>query len=247
MTNTKVLNVVVVGAGIAGLAAALGLRCAGHDVTIYERSMTKDEVGAAITLTPNAHAVLSKWGFKPSDAAGNDMTKARFLHPETLELVVTRDFGDLKEEYGNNQVSYPRVDLHRRLRTMAQDAGVRIELDVGVIDVNCETGRLILQSGTTVDSDLVVIADGIRASRYRLLDCAVSTNLLSEPLHNTNHRSQHSASTDWILIISHAHSHLTDPRRPRSLANLRRTRQRRLLPDQPTRERSELDDLPLPQ
>jgi salicylate hydroxylase len=41
-------QVVVVGAGIAGLAAAIALRGEGREVTVLESSRLKSEVGAAI-------------------------------------------------------------------------------------------------------------------------------------------------------------------------------------------------------
>jgi len=54
---------IVVGAGIAGLSAAIGLRRAGWDVTVLERSRFKNEIGAAISVPPNATMVLDQWGF----------------------------------------------------------------------------------------------------------------------------------------------------------------------------------------
>jgi len=124
--------------------------------------MIKDEIGAAITLTPNAHAVLSKWGHEPGDAAGNNMTGISTIHPESLECIVSRQFPDLYREFGHSQASYHRVDLHSRLRVMAEEAGVQIKLGSGAADVDCEKGRLKLDNGSTVDSDLVVIADGTK-------------------------------------------------------------------------------------
>jgi salicylate hydroxylase len=59
------LHIVVTGVGIAGLAAAVSLRRAGHIVHIYERSSTNEEVGAAITLPPNAWRFLMAWGIDP--------------------------------------------------------------------------------------------------------------------------------------------------------------------------------------
>lgn len=47
----------VVGAGIAGLTAAIALSNAGHEVEIFERSQFKHEIGASITMTPNAGLV----------------------------------------------------------------------------------------------------------------------------------------------------------------------------------------------
>lgn len=42
------LRVIVVGAGIAGLAAAIAMRGEGREVTVLESSSSKEEVGAAI-------------------------------------------------------------------------------------------------------------------------------------------------------------------------------------------------------
>jgi salicylate hydroxylase len=63
MSETKTLRCGIVGAGIAGLAAAIALRRAGHNVEVFERSTFKNEIGAAITLTPNANLILDHWGF----------------------------------------------------------------------------------------------------------------------------------------------------------------------------------------
>ena len=47
------LQVGVIGAGIAGLASAIGLAQAGHKVDIYEKSTFNNEVGAAINVCPH--------------------------------------------------------------------------------------------------------------------------------------------------------------------------------------------------
>ena len=75
----KTLDIAVIGAGIAGLAAAAGLLRSGHRVEaylsvhnfdiclieskIFERSKFSNEVGAAIHVCPNASRVLRYWGF----------------------------------------------------------------------------------------------------------------------------------------------------------------------------------------
>ena len=49
-------RVVIVGSGIGGLATAIALRGAGLDVEIVERARELSEIGAAISIWPNALA-----------------------------------------------------------------------------------------------------------------------------------------------------------------------------------------------
>lgn len=56
------LNVVVVGCGLGGLAAAYCLNQAGHKVTILESAPALGEVGAGIQIGPNLTRLLIRWG-----------------------------------------------------------------------------------------------------------------------------------------------------------------------------------------
>ena len=56
------LNVIVIGCGIGGLAAAIALQRHGHRVTAYERAHFASEVGAAISVAANGTRFLEEWG-----------------------------------------------------------------------------------------------------------------------------------------------------------------------------------------
>lgn len=58
----KSLNILVVGAGIAGISAGLALSQHNHSVTILETSSELCEVGAGIQLAPNATRILGRLG-----------------------------------------------------------------------------------------------------------------------------------------------------------------------------------------
>ena len=53
---------IVVGGGIGGLSAAIALRRAGVEARVYERAPELREVGAGISLWPNATRQLRRWG-----------------------------------------------------------------------------------------------------------------------------------------------------------------------------------------
>lgn len=73
------LNVVVVGCGLGGLAAAYALAKAGHQVTILEDAPAIGEVGAGIQVSPNLSRLLIRWGL------GDALSNIAVL-PEALEF-----------------------------------------------------------------------------------------------------------------------------------------------------------------
>jgi len=56
------LNIIIIGCGLGGLAAAFALGKAGHRVQIIESAPTIGEVGAGIQVTPNVSRILIRWG-----------------------------------------------------------------------------------------------------------------------------------------------------------------------------------------
>lgn len=52
------LKVLIAGAGIGGLTAALALRQEGHECILFEKSELAQEFGAAIHLAPNCNGLV---------------------------------------------------------------------------------------------------------------------------------------------------------------------------------------------
>jgi salicylate hydroxylase len=115
------LDIVIVGAGIAGLSAAISCRRAGHNVQIYERSALNSEVGAAIHVCPNASRGLLAWGL--------DVVRARFVtckidsraHATTLEKFREADMSYIAPKFGAPWFLAHRVDLHEELKRLAME------------------------------------------------------------------------------------------------------------------------------
>ena len=171
---TKRLECAVIGAGIAGLAAATALRRAGHNVEVFEKSTFRRELGAAITLTPNANLVLDSWGLDPEKAQHTLKLQSRTVNQQTLATLLHLDLTGVGEKYGHNFNCYHRVDLHNALRDMAfspdQPGPVPLlNLGHGITAIDCEKGEITMASGKTVRKDLVVIANGIRTEFHELV------------------------------------------------------------------------------
>ncbi|KAK3380837.1 FAD/NAD(P)-binding domain-containing protein [Podospora didyma] len=179
------MDIIIVGAGIAGLAAGISLRRAGHRVTIYERSSTtNNEAGAAISVPPNVSRFLLPWGLDP--------TRARFVKPkgmyfvsfETNEPVLGRGMQIEHRQdvdlYGAPRYAAHRADLHAALKGLAlgdevsgtgeaEEARqtwkkVDVKLGMGVRSYEPETPSITLSNGTVVTADLVIAADGVNST-----------------------------------------------------------------------------------
>src|SRR5258708_16149296 len=58
------MRIIVIGAGIGGLAAALTLTRAGFEVQVFEQASELREVGAGIQISPNATRILHRLGLE---------------------------------------------------------------------------------------------------------------------------------------------------------------------------------------
>ncbi|MFG2696509.1 FAD-dependent monooxygenase [Kitasatospora sp. NPDC048407] len=107
---------VVVGGGIGGLAAALGLRRVGWDVTVLERSEVPDDAGAAISLAANGLRVLDELGAGEAvRAASHGQYRGGTRRPDGRWLA-RMDGAALERAVGSPIVGIARADLHRLLR-----------------------------------------------------------------------------------------------------------------------------------
>ena len=158
MTDGEILHCGVIGAGIAGLCAAIALRRAGHQVEVFERSQFK-------TLGPNANRVLHAWGFDPASAGGTDKRQLRRVKWDTLKVAYQESYDHILEKYGYPFNAFHRVDLHKVLREMATERyAACIRLGTGAKDVDCKRGIITFENGDTAQKDVIVVADGVRAS-----------------------------------------------------------------------------------
>lgn len=178
------IQIAVIGAGIAGLSAAIALSIAGHHVTVYEKSKFANEIGAAIVLAPNATRILRRWGFDFKAAGAVVNNQVRRIAADTLQLDSEDGYEDIEERYGNPWLLLHRADLHQALRSLltATSSDARIELASEVISIDCEAGTLALASGQTIQKDLIIIADGAHCRYLPLFTGGIDISIVKTPL-----------------------------------------------------------------
>ncbi|KAL2867850.1 putative salicylate hydroxylase [Aspergillus lucknowensis] len=172
------MNVIVVGGGIAGLSAAIGLRRAGHRVKVFERSSFLREVGAAINVCPNASRILLQWGFNTDLARLVPACRQIVAPGASLKPLVEVDCSQFPQTYGASFFFAHRVDLHSELRRLATAPGpgvpVEIALRSEVVGYDTEEGSVTLSDGSLHHADLIVAADGVHtAAIHKIIGHAV--------------------------------------------------------------------------
>lgn len=149
----KDMRVHVVGAGIAGLAAATALARRGATVTVSEQATALEAVGAGIQISPNGAAVLAALGLE-ADAArlGNRLGAVEMRDGPSGRPVLRLDLD--AAGYDHPYRAFHRADLVGMLAEAAAGAGAQIRL-----------GHTIgPQNSIPDDCDVTIGADGIRSA-----------------------------------------------------------------------------------
>lgn len=167
------LNVLVIGAGIGGLAAATGLALRGADVTVLEQAPEITEVGAGLQISPNGFAVLRALGLAEALRAAAVQARAVCLHDYRGARVARLDLGRLPDpEYH----FVHRADLIDILADAARAAGVRLRLlqRVDTVVPGPPAPQVRLAQGATLKADLVIGADGLHSRARAALNRAAA-------------------------------------------------------------------------
>ncbi|WP_336205531.1 FAD-dependent monooxygenase [Nonomuraea sp. LPB2021202275-12-8] len=160
-------EVVVVGGGIGGLAAAYAQARAGRAVRLLERSAEFGEVGAGLQLGPNATRLLAGWGLLDRVIeAGVLPGRLVFRDAVSGEELTHLDLGEgFLRRYGAPYVVVHRSDLHAILLAACAEAGVELARGRQVERVETIGGRArtCCTDGSEHDSDVVIGADGLQS------------------------------------------------------------------------------------
>ncbi len=162
------MDIIIVGAGIGGLAAAASLLDSGHRVRVFEQAPQLGEVGAGIQMSANAMRVLDHLGLRPRLEPMAVRPKAfEFRRFDSGEMLHRLPLGEQHEaKHGAPYFQIHRSDLHAALLAAVKERGVSgIQLNAKAVRVeeNTERATVFFDDGTSASADLVIGADGIKS------------------------------------------------------------------------------------
>ncbi|GLV95414.1 FAD-dependent oxidoreductase [Streptomyces lavendulae subsp. lavendulae] len=164
-----VSTAVVVGGGIGGLAAAIGLRRIGWDVTVVERASRVDDAGAGISLAANGLRALDELGVGRAVREASRGQYSGGTRTPGGGWLARMDGAVLEKAVGTPITGIPRSTLHGLLRDRLPAQSLLIGSEATSVEqVDTETVRVGC-GGTVLAADLVVAADGIGSTVRRRL------------------------------------------------------------------------------
>ncbi len=164
------MNIVILGAGVAGVASAIALRLRGYTVRVVERRPAPSHLGAGVVLWPNASFVLAELGLLAAVAAVAGTPTQMKRMSQQGELLSALDIVALDRTMGWPSHAILRRDLQGIMLARLADLGVHVEYGRHVLRLEeggAALARAVLDDGGELSADLIVGADGRMRSAAR--------------------------------------------------------------------------------
>lgn len=211
------IKVIVVGAGYAGLTAAIECDRKGHSVILLEKVKELKPLGDLITFASNAGRVFEKW-----ENVLETLDPLLYKSPginyfDWKGQFVTRQDWAAEKSWGKS-VSGHRGEIHHVVMRHALDRGIDVRLGQNVTEYfETADGAGVVSNGERIEGDCVLAAEGVKspgrkivlgyedkpkASGYAVYRAWYDSELLAHndtTKHLVNNGDTH---TGWVCCIS---------------------------------------------
>lgn len=169
--------ILVAGAGIGGLTAALALVRAGCAVQLVERAPAITEIGAGMQIAPNAGRILAQLGLGPEmDRFASEPRAINVRRGRDGDILARLDLSDARARWGAPFRLFHRADLQQiLLRAVAAESRVAVRTGARLVGLEADrdAGNAVIvetaDGAETLSAAGLVGADGERSAVRALL------------------------------------------------------------------------------
>jgi len=165
-------HILIAGAGIGGLTAALALLRRGFDVTVYEQASELKEAGAGFHCSPNGTRILYDLGLREAvDRVAVRATEREIRLWNTGQTWTMADHGARSEaRFGAPLLFLHRGDLHSILVQAVRalkPAAIHLKTRAAGFEADDHGVHLQFEDGHPATGELLIGADGIKSAIRR--------------------------------------------------------------------------------
>jgi len=156
MNNKK--HIAIIGGGIAGLTFARMMQQSNYECSVFEKKEKFNEVGAAISIFPNALCVMDELGILPEILSNSGRIEKIYLKTQKGSIL-----SKSQPQYEYPTICMHRADLHRIL---INEIKAPLHSNYSLLSIqNLGNGqlKLIFENGESKVFDAVIGADGIHS------------------------------------------------------------------------------------
>ena len=157
-------RIVIVGGGLAGLAAANALAARGVGAEVFEAAPELGEIGAGINTSPQAVKALQAIGLGDKIAAVANASPGVYTrNMQTGDFLEFTDRHKIAARFGAPYYTFHRADLMDALASGLDPAAVHVGHRLSAIAEKNGTVALTFANGVTCEADAVIAADGVHS------------------------------------------------------------------------------------
>lgn len=163
-------KIIIVGAGMGGLTAALALQRAGFQVSVFEQAPQLGEVGAGLSISANATHALDYVGVGGQVREfGSPSVDSTLRHFQTNEVLAQMSIGSSEEQqarFGNEFFQIHRADLHKILTdaVLSNDPDcITLGHEFSELEQNGSEVLVKFRNGNEIKGDVLIGCDGAKS------------------------------------------------------------------------------------
>jgi 2-polyprenyl-6-methoxyphenol hydroxylase-like FAD-dependent oxidoreductase len=154
------LQVAIVGGGIGGLTAALALRARGLNATVFEQAGELREIGAGVSIFPNATLLLQRIGLVDGIRKIGSPIAGLLLRTSAGEPI---DISARPSPGAQQGYNVHRAEFQKLLADAQPEGALHLGHRLSAARETNDRVQLTFANGATNEADLVIGADGIHS------------------------------------------------------------------------------------